>query len=175
MVRAIGSHLDWNPSLCIILAGSWDSSDRAAPCLMNEWEVFRVKAVQFESVCLCEWVGTCFFVCVCMHVLMGVWHFLLNLIRSQEAQVEIHVSEVGLSGMGGSTTNLYQSMWTYLLAGSTAKTCHVAPRLGIFWWVGDWDFGLSLGGGVRCGTNKTDLGDRKYNAGAWEPEGASQG
>ena len=35
-----------------------------------------------------------------MHVLMGVWYFLLNLIRSQEAQVEIHVSEVGLPGTG---------------------------------------------------------------------------
>lgn len=37
-----------------------------------------------------------FCVCMCMHVLMRVWYFLLNLIRSQEAQVEIHVSEVGV-------------------------------------------------------------------------------
>ena len=173
MVRAIGSHLDWSPRLRVILAGSWRLIWRSSP-LSHEW----VRGVQGKGspVCVFEWVsGYVFCVCVCVHVLMGVWNFLLNLIGSQEARVEIHVSEVGLSGMGGSTMNLYQSPWTYMLAGSAAKMCGVATRLGIFWWVGDWDFGLSLGGWVRCGTNKTDFGDRKYNTGAWELEGASQG
>ena len=39
-------------------------------------------------------------------VLMGGWYFLLSLIRCQEAQVEIHVSGVGLSCTGLSSTSI---------------------------------------------------------------------